>query len=48
MDIDGILKEVGSPEPVAQEAPPKMRRTKDNVERALDRALVEGAIGDHG
>lgn len=32
MNIDGILKEVGTPAPV-KKAPQKMRRTKDDVER---------------
>lgn len=33
MDIDGILREVGEPEPVVREPAQKMRRTKDNVTR---------------
>lgn len=33
MDVEGILNEVGTPEPVSREPVKKMRRTQDQVER---------------
>lgn len=33
MDIEGILREVGTPEPAAKDPPKALRRTQDNVDR---------------
>ncbi|MEL7105273.1 MAG: Hint domain-containing protein [Pseudomonadota bacterium] len=33
MDIEGILREVGTPEPAVQDPPKARRRTQDNIER---------------